>query len=189
MTDYWPEPEEAPVGDLAAEVEALKAEIADARQAFQQQLEARDRAAEMVWAAARQPEPVSVPREEIAAETPVVQQPTRPRLTADQIAAATREAMAVTSATVPGWSEVSKQVVDHVKGDPSRLGQLAGEGSLAVASYLASLAQSERSRADTRAMKLQAQTMTGAGGRLPAPDDAAQRWAEIMNAESGKLGL
>lgn len=43
--------------------------------------------------------------------------------------------------------------------------------------------------ADTRAMKLAAQTAAGASGRSPAPDDYQQRWQEIMNAPSTKLGL
>jgi len=43
--------------------------------------------------------------------------------------------------------------------------------------------------ADTRAMKLAAQSAAGASGRSPAPDDFEQRWQEIQNAQSGKLGL
>jgi hypothetical protein len=43
--------------------------------------------------------------------------------------------------------------------------------------------------ADTRAMKLQAQTAQGAGGRPPAQDDFQKRWEEITNASSGRLGL
>lgn len=47
----------------------------------------------------------------------------------------------------------------------------------------------QQQQADTRAMKLAAQTAAGAGGRTPAPDDYEQRWQEIQNANSGKLGL
>lgn len=47
----------------------------------------------------------------------------------------------------------------------------------------------ERQAADTRAMKLNAQTASGAGGRPPAEDDFQKRWQEIQNAESGRLGL
>jgi hypothetical protein len=47
----------------------------------------------------------------------------------------------------------------------------------------------QQQAADTRAMKLGAQSASGASGRSPAPDDNEQRWQEIMNAQSGKLGL
>lgn len=47
----------------------------------------------------------------------------------------------------------------------------------------------QQQQADTRAMKLAAQTAAGSSGRTPAPDDYEQRWQEIMNAQSGKLGL
>ncbi len=47
----------------------------------------------------------------------------------------------------------------------------------------------QQQQADTRAMKLAAQTAGGAGGRTPAPDDFAQRWQEIQSASSGTLGL
>lgn len=50
-------------------------------------------------------------------------------------------------------------------------------------------AVTQQQLADTRAMKLQAQTASGAGGRPPAEDDWAKRWQEIQNASSGKLGL
>jgi len=40
-----------------------------------------------------------------------------------------------------------------------------------------------------RTMKLQAQTATGAGGHLSTADEDAQRWQEISNASTGKLGL
>lgn len=40
-----------------------------------------------------------------------------------------------------------------------------------------------------RAMKLQAQTATGAGGHLSTADEAQQRWQEIQNASTGTLGL
>lgn len=40
-----------------------------------------------------------------------------------------------------------------------------------------------------RAMKLNAQTATGAGGHLSTADENAQRWQEIQNASTGKLGL
>lgn len=40
-----------------------------------------------------------------------------------------------------------------------------------------------------RTMKLQAQSANGAGGHLSTPDENAQRWQEIANAPSDKLGL
>lgn len=43
--------------------------------------------------------------------------------------------------------------------------------------------------ADTRAMKLAAQSAAGTSGRTPSPDDYQQRWQEIMNAPSDRLGL
>ena len=54
---------------------------------------------------------------------------------------------------------------------------------------LAGNAIAEQQAAETRAMKLAAQTATGAAGREPSPDYAQQRWDEIMNASTGKLGL
>jgi hypothetical protein len=40
-----------------------------------------------------------------------------------------------------------------------------------------------------RTMKLQAQSANGAGGHLSPADEAQQRWQEITNASTGKLGL
>jgi len=54
---------------------------------------------------------------------------------------------------------------------------------------LAGNAVVQQQAADTRAMKLNAQSAAGASGRSPAPDDFEQRWQEIQNAQSGKLGL
>jgi hypothetical protein len=47
----------------------------------------------------------------------------------------------------------------------------------------------QQQAADTRAMKLAAQSAAGSSGRTPAPDDFEQRWQEIQSAQSGKLGL
>lgn len=40
-----------------------------------------------------------------------------------------------------------------------------------------------------RTMKLQAQSANGAGGHLSPADEEQQRWQEITNASTGKLGL
>lgn len=47
----------------------------------------------------------------------------------------------------------------------------------------------QQQAADTRAMKLAAQSAAGTSGRTPSPDDYQKRWEEIMNAPSDKLGL
>ena len=45
----------------------------------------------------------------------------------------------------------------------------------------------QRQLADTRQMKLAAQSATGAAGRPDSPDANANRWQEIVNAPTGKL--
>lgn len=54
---------------------------------------------------------------------------------------------------------------------------------------LANATSAEQQQNDSRLMKLNAQSAVGASSRPAPADDWQTRWAEIQNAQSGKLGL
>lgn len=115
--------------------------------------------------------------------------PTPPQVTPDTTESVTRQALATVAATDPSWSSVSDQVMQKVRENPSRLGELTRSGPMSLAGYLSALAQQERAFQDSRAMKLAAQTMVGASSRPSPMSEAEERWAEIANADTGRLGL
>ena len=96
------------------------------------------------------------------------------------------------------WTQAAPQVSELIVNNPlfqndafyrdptSALGTLESAFKMVKADAgLGELAQQQV--ADTRQMKLNAQSATGAAGRPDSPDAGAQRWEEIMSAKSGKL--
>jgi len=115
--------------------------------------------------------------------------PALPQISPQQVQDVTAKALSVVASTTNDWSSVAPNVMRRIQDDPSRLSGLVQQGPVATAAYLSSLAQAERASADTRAMKMAAQSASGASGRPSPLSDNEQRWQEIQNAETGRLGL
>lgn len=182
--DFAEVPAEPTTEQLASELAALRSEL-------ESRLELADRRAELAFIAAQQPtpEPATYVEPIVAAEIPKTAPPRRD-LTREEAAALTSQALSTVAATVEGWNAVSPKVVAKIQENPSRFGEiLRDQGAIGASAYLTGLTQSEKAAADTRAMKLASQTMVGSSGRTPAPDEYQQRWQEILNADSGRLGL
>lgn len=104
------------------------------------------------------------------------------------------QAEQLVASQVPEYAANRDKVFEAVQRDPSLLASAVATGDAreiagALANVHQSLATSGVSPDLMRTMKMQAQTVTGAGGRALGVTDGEQRWQEIRNADNGKLGL
>lgn len=132
-----------------------------------------------------------------AVRNELAQQNQQPAITPDVTAFIADQNMAQTH---EDWGQYKPQVAELVKTDPLFANDsLWSNPALATSAldraYKMVKAESvlsgdqivQQQLADTRQMKLNAQSATGAAGRPDSPDANANRWQEIVNAPSGKL--
>jgi hypothetical protein len=176
--DFYSEdvPDELSTESLAAEVEALKAEIESVKSG------AAEIAFRTSMEIAQQAQETHEPAPDLVAQT-LPPRPPMPRASLEHTKALTAQALAAVSAADSGWHDVSRQVMQRIEERPEHFGQLVQSGNpVAVSNHLLALADRERASRDTRQMKLQAQTMTGATGRPPAMSNDAEEWARVVDA-------
>ena len=173
MIDDWSQ--EPSTEEIAAQLDELRVQLAE----MQERAAVRDEVITSSLAQLHQPTEYADPApSEIVARTPRALPPL-PQVAQPITEAVTRQALAAAAATVPEWSNVSSDVVERIQSDPQRFGDLVRSGdSLSVSSYLAGVARSAQASRDTRQMKLNAMSATGASGRSKAPPE--NEWDNVM---------
>ena len=129
------------------------------------------------------------PRQLAAMASQVVQE----KLLTPRAAALADEAEQIVVSQIPAYAVDREKVLEAVQRNPSLISAAVDTGDARqIAGALASVHQSLAGPSQVelmRTMKIQAQTAVGAGGRTFGVSDGEQRWQEISNANTGKLGL
>lgn len=95
----------------------------------------------------------------------------------------TQQGVALAAQHLPEWNRFGDKVVERVQRDPSRFEPALATGDPgAVARSLASVYTAVAQSDATRAMKMAAQTASGASGRTEPVSDSVAEWNAIKNA-------
>jgi hypothetical protein len=182
---------EQEIASLRGQVEAMNA-IANttAQQVHEQQAaqwNAPDDYEEQIVAATPPPRPVAPPPTHAPGDSEAwnaIRAARLPRPTVDRELAVHSVNLAKSlEARVPEWRGLSETVIERASASPALAQAFSRNDPSAVAGIVGSLFANAKASADTRMMKMQAQTAVGAGGRLEAGSDDQVEWAKIKAAQ------